>query len=348
MKREGASLRIGLVGCGAIAKDHLKALGNNRNLKLVAVCDMNRDAAIRVAKEWNIDRFYTDFSEMLKDQQLSIVSILTPPQAHASLAIKAIEERVNVFVEKPLTIATGEAELILKSLKGSNMKLTVNYNWLLSNVMMKAISLIRNGKAGDVLGACITILHTKDDEMASNERHWSHKLPGGRFGEMLSHPVYLAQSILGNNLSVDRIIAEKRGGFQWMRYDELHALLQSPSGIANIYISFNAPRPEIRLDIFGTKEIMQMDLLNQTLVELKYRTLSKLDSALDCLYMSYELSCQTARNAFAYMSRSRGENALRMGYASLVSSMTEDIEPIVTPEMANSTVKIVDDICKQL
>ncbi len=341
-------INIGIVGCGAVAQEHLRALTKMNTLRLVSLCDPDERTVARVANKWKIDHYYTKFSEMLDNEQISLVSILTPPQSHASLALEAITRRVNVLVEKPLTMTTSDADLVLKSLARSSVKLTVNYNWLLSRAMMKALSLVANQEVGDILEIDIKTLHTAGDEMASNEKHWSHKLPGGRFGEMLSHPVYIAQSVLGKNLNVDRILAEKRGNFSWMRYDELHVSLRSNRGIGHIYVSFNAPRPAILVDIFGTAKILKIDVLNQTLIELRHRMISKMDSAIDCLNVSRELFFQTIRNSLAYFLVRRGESALQMAYRSLVHSMTKNQEPIVTPEMAFSTVKIVEEICNEI
>ena len=347
MTAQERRLRLGLIGCGAIAKEHLAALRRISGIELVAVCDVNRKAALRVGEEWGAN-CYGDPGEMMANENLSLVSILTPPQTHSSIAVEAITRGVNLLVEKPLAMSSREATEILKSLSGSKVKLTVNYNWLLSRKMMEALSIMKAGRIGDVLHVGITILHTPEDEMASNENHWSHKLPGGRFGEMLAHPVYLAQSVLGDELKVDRIVAAKRGNLAWMRWDELFGQLHNSNGVASVYISFNAPRPEIGLVIFGARRILQIDLLNQTLIQLGPRTLSKMDSARDCFGISINLAYQAIQNSLVYLARRRGESALQLVYESIAKSITDGGDPIVTAAVAYDTVKIVEDICSRL
>ena len=213
---------------------------------------------------------------------------------------------------------------------------------------MKALSVIKKQAIGEILGIEIKCLHRRDDPMASDENHWCHTLLGGRFGEMLSHPVYLMQSVLGNDLQIDRIFTDKRGSYPWMSYDELHVVLQSEKGPGYIYVSFNAPRPATLVDIYSTEKILKIDLTNQTLIELGYRTLSKIDSARDCLGLSYKVLSLTIRNALEYLLRERGEYALRTIYTSFIDSIRKDKEPLITPKMAYNTVKTVEEICQRI
>jgi predicted dehydrogenase len=345
---EGAKKELAMAGCGAIAKEHLKVLSKIDTIKLVALCDIDEKTVVRTAKEWNVNRWYTNFSEMLKNEDVSIVSILTPPQVHASMAIEAIKRGTNVLLEKPLTMTTGEAELILEALRDTPVKLTLNYNALLNDTMMKALAIIRESEIGQILGAEVRMLHTKNDPMASDERHWCHKLPGGRFGEMLAHPVYLLQSIIGDRMSIEKIFADKRGSYDWMRYDELYAMLHGNNGTGQIYVSFNAPRPAYLIDIYGTQRVLNIDLMNQTLIVLGSRRLSKTGSAMDNLNKSGELFFQTLQNASRYLFRESGQGALTRAYTSLLDSIEGRKQLVVTPEMAYNTVKVVEEMCKTI
>ena len=340
--------KLAIVGCGAIAREHIKISRMIDSIDLVALCDIDKDAVARMSREGGVARTYTDFSKMLENEDLSIVSILTPPQFHAPMAIAAIEKGINVLSEKPLTITSTEAELILKALQNTGVKLTVDYNALFSRAMMKAMDLVRQGTIGEVLGVEVRMLQTKENSMAANQKHWSHKIPGGRFGEMLAHPVYLLQTILGNNLETVNVLTDKRGSYVWMRCDELYVLLRGAKGIGRIYASFNAVRDVYQIDIFGTQKILNIDLLNQTLVTLGYRAISRIASAKDCFDIAWQLIFETAKNTFFFLRRERGQDALRKVYTSLLDSIDARRELVVSPDMAYHTVKIVEEICRAM
>jgi len=340
--------KIAIVGCGAIAETHLKTLKKTNGLKIVAVCDKDEKKAIRASTKWKISNYYTDFFKMLDSEDVSLVSILTPPGSHASLSVEAIKRGINVLVEKPLTMTTSEADLIMSALKQSNVKLTVDYSWLFCKAMLKALSLIREQEIGDVLRVKIKALHTGKDHMTSEQNHWCHKLSGGRIAEMLPHPVYTLQSILGDDLQTKEVFTSKRGDYPWMAHDELQVTLQSDKSLGSIYVSFNAPRDANLIDVYGTEKILKIDLINQTVIELGHREYSKLDSGKDSLWLSSKIALSTLRNAFEFLLLEKGEYALRNLYTMFIDSIKKDAEPLVTPKMAYNTVRIVEEICQRI
>lgn len=181
-------LNVAFVGCGEIANSHMNSLKKIRDLQVVAVCDVDEKKVYEKSREWGVPNYYTNFTEMLEKEDISILSILTPPNFHAPVAIEAIKRGVNVLCEKPLTVVSHDSELIVQTLKSGNTKLTVDYNFLYNKVMSKALALSQNGEIGKILSVQINFLHPSTDPMASDKNHWSHKMVGGRFGEMLHAP----------------------------------------------------------------------------------------------------------------------------------------------------------------
>jgi predicted dehydrogenase len=337
-----------IVGCGIIAQTHLHALKKLKSLKVVAVCDTDKKIAIAASKKWKIDHYYTDFYKMLSDEDISILSILTPPSSHALLAIEAIKRGINVVVEKPLTMTTKEADSIINALRGSSAKMTVVYHFLFGKAMLESLSLIREQRIGEVLSVDMKMVQDGGiDPMASDPNHWSHKLLGGRFGEMLPHPVYVLQSILGDNLYIKKVFVSKRGKISWMPYDELHAILENGKGLGSLYVSLNAPRGSYTCDVYGTRKILKIDLTRQMVLQLEPIGLSNFSIAKDCLSEACRLSLLTVKNALQYSFRKPGDYVSHV-YSMFVDSIKNRCEPLVTPEMAYNTVKIVEEICKDV
>ena len=84
-------MNVGIVGCGFISGIHVNAW-KDAGQTVVAVCDLNEKAAIKFSKDYNIPSYYTNFSEMLKKEDLLAVSVCVPPKFHASVAIEALEK----------------------------------------------------------------------------------------------------------------------------------------------------------------------------------------------------------------------------------------------------------------
>ena len=244
-------MRVGVVGCGNIAKRiHLPALLNSKRVEIVAVGDIDEAEARRTAKMFGIGEYYTDISEMLKREDLEMVDICTPPQTHAPLSIQAMEAGCHVLLEKPFVSNVNEADEIIATSRKADVKLCVVHNYLFKPIAMKAKSIIEKGEIGDLLSMNVNFLDRPDCEfMAKN--HWCHKLSGERFGENIIHPLYLIDNFL-NITDVKAVQAKKVGNCDWAKLDELRILLDTRNSIANISLSTNAPKTDNFAVIYGT------------------------------------------------------------------------------------------------
>ena len=340
---------VAIVGCGIISQTHLQALKKVNAAKVVAVCDTDEEKAIAASKKWNVHHYYSDFSKMLSNEEICILSILTPPSSHAFLAIEAIKRGINVVIEKPLTMTTKEADSIIQVLARSKAKMTVVYHWLFGKAMLKTLSLISSQEIGDILHVDLKMVQPgKDDPMASDPNHWCHKTFGGRFGEMLPHPIYVLQSILGNNLQVMETMASKRGDIPWLTKDELRVIFQGEKGSGHLYVSLNAPRPLVNVDVYGTKQILKIDLTRQMVLKLGHATSGKLSQGKESIAEGLRLFVLTAKNSLEYSFRKVGEQGISRFYTMFIDSIKKGTSPPVTPEMAYNTVRIVEEICTDI
>ncbi|MDH6578645.1 Gfo/Idh/MocA family oxidoreductase [Kitasatospora sp. MAP5-34] len=107
------TLRIGFVGTGYIAKEHLKRVAPLPNVEVAALCDIDSGAtAVAAALASALGHtpvVYQSVQEMFDQQDLSAVFICLPPHAHGAAELAAIEARVPMFVEKPLSVDLAQA-----------------------------------------------------------------------------------------------------------------------------------------------------------------------------------------------------------------------------------------------
>jgi len=122
--------RIGIIGLGAIAQTiHIPILTKLPDAEVVAVCDLDKSKAQSVAKKFNIRRSYSDYEEMLKQEEgLMGVDICTSTNAHREAAVAALGAQKDVLVEKPLARTQQEAIEIVSAAKKSGKKLMVGMN----------------------------------------------------------------------------------------------------------------------------------------------------------------------------------------------------------------------------
>lgn len=120
-------LKVGVVGCGNIFNlAHNPALKALRHLaKVVAVMDINEEAAKKAGKELNA-KVYTDLDEFL-NEDMDVVEVLTPTYTHAEIAIKALKAGKHVIVEKPIALTVEEAKEMIKEAEQQGLKLFVGH-----------------------------------------------------------------------------------------------------------------------------------------------------------------------------------------------------------------------------
>ena len=147
-------MRFGVVGCGVISlKGHLPSMKSLENIEVVAVTDVNENAAKKAAKKFGVKKYYTDFREMLKDDSIDAVTIATPTPTHGKIALECAEAGKHIVVEKPLTTTLAEGLAVRDTVKKNNVKLTVVQNYRFFPEVRKAKKKVLRGSIGSILTA---------------------------------------------------------------------------------------------------------------------------------------------------------------------------------------------------
>jgi UDP-N-acetyl-2-amino-2-deoxyglucuronate dehydrogenase len=339
-------LNVALVGCGYVANSHLKAWRKVKQAQVSAVCDLNEAMARNIAQRWKISQYYTSFSELLKNKDIDIIDISTPPQTHASLGIQAMEAGFNVLLEKPMTMTVKDAEQLVESQKSTGVKAGVIHNWLFEPSVREADSLVRKGLLGEVVNAEVEALGPKEDSMAANENHWCHRFPGGRFSEMLAHPIYLLRNFLGE-IKVTDVAVAKVGDYSWMKSDEFCGMFKAGNKIGRVYASFNAPRDAIFINLYGKEAIIKLDIINSTVNVLPRRKTTRYNKASDALRQAAQLNKATLRNA-AKIAFGSWYSGHEMYIKLFAESLANDTEPPVTVEEGCMAIKTLDEVCDKI
>jgi D-apiose dehydrogenase len=143
-------LAVGLVGCGFFSRNHLNAwrdLGAE-GVDLVAVCDIDRDRAERAAKEFGVQKVYTDAAEMLAAEPLGLIDIATQVPTHKMLVDLAMQKRVPAVVQKPFGANIAECRAMAEAAAAANTFLAVHENFRFQAPLLKTKELIESGVIG--------------------------------------------------------------------------------------------------------------------------------------------------------------------------------------------------------
>jgi scyllo-inositol 2-dehydrogenase (NADP+) len=144
------TVRAGLLGYGAIGNEHSAAFRSVPGLALELVCDRNParlDAAASVAGDLRVT---TDPAALVEDPDVDLVVVSTPPDTHATWALRALRAGKHVVVEKPFAIRTDEADAVLAEAESAGLLAVVyqNRRWDVDHLAVRAA--VRAGRVGEV------------------------------------------------------------------------------------------------------------------------------------------------------------------------------------------------------
>jgi len=146
-------VRVGIIGCGGISwGKHMPSLAQIENVQMVAFCDIDegkcKDAMEKYGAEGS--KYYTDYKELLKDQSIEVVHVLTPNISHSEISVAALESGKHVMCEKPMAINYADAKLMLEASKRTGKKLTIGYQNRFRDDSTLLHKLCENDELGEV------------------------------------------------------------------------------------------------------------------------------------------------------------------------------------------------------
>ncbi len=145
-------MKIGLIGCGRIADLHARAYQNQSEACLYAVCDPDEEKVRRRQQEWQAEKAYTEYRELLADPEISAVEILTPYDTHEEIAIAAAQAGKHIACQKPMTTTLASAHRIARAVAKAGIHFQLTEIYVHYPPIAFAKKLIEEGAIGEPVG----------------------------------------------------------------------------------------------------------------------------------------------------------------------------------------------------
>jgi predicted dehydrogenase len=143
-------LGVGVIGYGYWGPNIVRNFHGQEHSKVIAVCDKSPNSLRRVQQSHADIRLTSDFEELLTSAEIDIVAVVTPVWTHFELAKAALENGKHVFVEKPFTCTTAQAEELIELADRKNLKIMVDHTFLFTGAVKRIRQLIEDGTMGDL------------------------------------------------------------------------------------------------------------------------------------------------------------------------------------------------------
>jgi D-apiose dehydrogenase len=151
-------IRLGVIGCGFFAQNHLHAWSSLRSkgVKIAAVCDVDEAKAKAAAEKFGAESWYKSPEEMFANQGLGLVDIITQMGSHRPLVELAMRYRIPTIVQKPIAPYLADAKAMAAAADTAGVFLAVHENFRFQAPMRRARELIASGVIGEPTWARIS------------------------------------------------------------------------------------------------------------------------------------------------------------------------------------------------
>jgi len=256
-------LTSALIGCGAIAREHLAAVAALKNVEITALCDLSAARAEATAERFGVARWFTDYQQLLTDVRPDLVHITTPPTTHFQLTSACLSAGLNVLCEKPIVVNYQDFRELEQMAIGHRCRLIENQNFRFHSSIQRIQSLRDSGALGEILEVqiCLTlaILGPDSPYVDPNYPHPSLSLRGGVVGDFLTHIAYLAYIFIGPVADL-RTIWIKQTKNSPIPFDEFRGLIKGERATAYVSFSGNAQPDGFWVRVSGTRAHVEVNL----------------------------------------------------------------------------------------
>lgn len=193
----GSLVRVGLIGAGGIAAAHALSLGALPGITIAAVSDPAVERAHSFAKLFGIPRVCRSHSEMLGDEPLDVVHVLTPPDSHVAIALDAIRAGCDVFVEKPLGLSTVECRELHQEASRLARSVGVNHSDAHAPAFRRLLDVIASRRLGRINHMAVTYAAPAEILPVRDPGHYVFRSPGNVAFEFGPHPFSMIRLVMG-------------------------------------------------------------------------------------------------------------------------------------------------------
>lgn len=262
------NLRAAVIGIGNMGSAHASCIarGEVGGLELVAVCDINADKINFFTSLYPDVKKYFDYKELIKSDIIDCVIIATPHPSHAEIAICALENGINVMLEKPADISISKVSKLGEIAEKSGKVFGIMFNQRTNPLYRKAKEIVHSGDLGEIIRSVWIITNWFRTQSYYDSGNWRATWSGEGGGVLLNqapHNLDLWQWICGMPESITAFC--EVGKYHNIEVeDDVTIFAKYKNGATGTFITSTGEFPGTnRLEITGDKGKLVIE--NQTL-----------------------------------------------------------------------------------
>lgn len=209
-------MKYGLIGCGRIATNHVKAVLNN-NLEFVAACDIEESQINNLLAKHGLDKdtaikHYIDYKKMIEQNKLDLVAIATESGNHAEIALYCIDHGINCIIEKPIAMSIQEADQIIRRAEEKGVKVSACHQNRFNIAVQEMRKAVEAGRFGKLSHGSVHVRWNRNVDYYA-QAPWRGKWAsdGGALMNQCIHGIDLLRWMMGDE--VEEVYGQTRQQF---------------------------------------------------------------------------------------------------------------------------------------
>lgn len=150
-------MKIGILGTGVVSTQYLPNLVASETLDLVALADLDVEAATALADQFGVEKVYAG-EDILADDDIELIINLTPIPVHRDTNERILKAGKHVYTEKPLATETADSAALVRLAESLNLKIACAPDTILGDGFQAGRAVIERGDIGTPLSATATML----------------------------------------------------------------------------------------------------------------------------------------------------------------------------------------------
>jgi len=354
-------IKVGIIGCGKVADKHASQILRIRGCEIVGACDQEILMADQLAERFGIRHRFSSVQDLLATCHPDVVHITTPPQSHYTLARQCLEAGCHIYVEKPFTLTSKEAEELIDLASTRGQKLIVGHETQFMPVARDMRRLIHDGYLGGppVHMESIYCYEFTNERYArallGDKTHWVRRLPGGLLQNIISHGIgKIVEYLQDDKLSVlahgftSRVL---EGMGETGIIDELRVIILDGHRTTAYFTFSSQLSPALhQFRVFGPKNSLLADHERQMLVRIPKKSYrSYLNQFIPPFTEAGQHAASGCRNIGRFLRRQfHAESGLHFLIGEFYKSFTENAPLPIPYRDILMTSRIMDEVFNQL
>jgi predicted dehydrogenase/nucleoside-diphosphate-sugar epimerase len=271
----GTPIRVALVGAGYVARFHLEILRGLPGVEVVAVVDVDRDRAERIARQLGATettKAVTSIEE-LPGLGVDVAHVLTPPDLHVPVTRRLLELRIGALVEKPVALDPAAARELGRLAAERGLPLGVNHNNLYQPAFVRLLAEVRAGRIGRVEHVRVQMSVPLAQFKAGDFSHWMFRSPENIVFEQATHPLSQLHALVGPlRQATTTLLGTRELSPGQIFHDRWLIAASAERGTAEVHLAFGQSFERTTLEVLGSDGAIEADLTHG-LVSYEEKTL---------------------------------------------------------------------------